>query len=370
MSEKSYDVYFLKQNPFGNWSDPNAPMAGRKKEQTEWESTVNMRRGSNANAIRFVVGDYGFGKTLTLTKIYEQYKSDPEILPIFMKMLPEDKVAKFGVDFIQRIFRRVPLSVFQCFKIKDIDALKAVYPEPANIFLSIAVQGVGAIEFLQGQKSFGSAELKKLGVQRKIDRTDIAKEYLVSFLFLLKQANINTLLIAVDETEYVFSQMTGANISLVFNTLRDLYDLTTSPAMQTLPGSKANMIFFFAISSAGWGKLSDLSHREQTQGGPINPLMDRVFQSPIMLQALLEEEAKDLIEFRLRGNRTKGTKPLIPYDLGFVKYVQELALGNPRQIIKFCDFALEDGLIEGISLLDRKFAEKVFIAHGLIPSPD
>jgi len=370
MSEKSYDVYFLKQNPFENWADPSAPMAGRKKEKAEWESTINMRKGSNANAIRFVVGDYGFGKTLTLTKICKQYESDPEILPIYIKMLSEDKVAKFGVDFIQRIFRQVPFSVLQRFKIEHIEALRAVYPEPATIFLSIIVQGEGAIEFLQGQKSFGSAELKKLGVKRKIDRTDIAKEYLFSFLFLLKRANINTLLITVDETEYVFSQMRGANIALVFNTLRDLYDLTTSPAMQPLPGDISNMIFFFAISSGGWGKLNDLGHREQTQGGPINPLMDRFLQSPITLQPLLGEEAKDLIEFRLHGNRTKDTKPLIPYDLGFVKFVQELALGNPRQIIKYCDFALEDGLIEGISLLDRKFAEKVFIAHGLIPSPD
>ena len=95
--------------------------------------------------------------------------------------------------------------------------MRQVYPEPGRIFQRIALGDDEARLFLQGEVSFTVTQLAKLGIRRKIDRTDIAKEYLLGFLFLAKKVGINTLLLAVDEVEYVFSQMRGANISLVFN---------------------------------------------------------------------------------------------------------------------------------------------------------
>ena len=374
MSTRPYleQLYDLSENPFASWTDPTVDMVGRQEERTKWTQAIEMRKGGRANAFHFIMGDYGLGKTLSLYQITQQYADDPEVLAIFMKMLPEDKVRNFGVDFIQRVFQGVPTEVFERFDFQDIDALRKVYPEPAKVFERISFGDDEARLFLRGEVSFTTAQLSKLGVRRKIDRTNIAKEYLLGFLFLARRVKINTLLLAVDEVEYVFSQMRGANISLVFNSLRDFYDLLDSPAARQLPSPPANVIFFLAISSAGWQKLNDLSRREQTEGGPFQPLMRR-FGKIIELSSLDEAEARELIELRLRRNRVTGKyedQPLIPYDESFVKYVFELSLGNPGEIVKYCDYALEEGLREKAKLLDRSFAERAFVAHDLIIEPD
>lgn len=367
MSDRTYleQIYKLRRNPFASRVDPNVDMAGRRKEETEWTIAIDRFIGSDANAIHFIVGDYGSGKTLSLYKIVEQYKENTHVLPVFMKMLPEDKIPKFGVDFIQRIFRQVQADIYRRFDLKNIEILENVYPEPAIIFRRIVLRGDDAIEFIRGQRSFSITELTKMGVRHKIDRTDIAKDYLLSFLFLLKSIEIFTLLLAVDETEYVFSQMRGKDIALVFNALRAFYDLT---AIHKLPTSTANMIFFFGISTAGWEYLKNLERREQTQPGPIQPLMRR-FGEHIELGPLNIDETRELIEKRLRTNRVTGkynSQPLIPYDETFVEYVFELSLGNPGEIVKYSDYALEEGLKEKAKFLNKNFAEKAFVAHGLI----
>jgi len=375
MSTRPYleQLYDLRENPFASWTDPTVKMAGRERERADWTEAIERRKGSRANAINFIIGDYGFGKTLSLYKITQQYANDPEVLAIFMKMLPEDKVRNFGVDFIQRIFRNVPDGVFERFDVQDIDTLRQVHPEPARIFERILLGDDDARLFLRGEVSFTAIQLpKKLGVRRKIDRTDIAKEYLLGFLFLVKRLGFSTLLLAVDEVEYVFSQMRGTNISLVFNTLRAFYDLLDSPPARALPSLPANMIFFLAISAAGWSKLDDLSRREQTEGGPFQPLMRR-FGKIIELNPLDKAEIRELIEVRLRKNRVTGKyedQPLIPYDESFVEYVSGLSLGNPGEVVKYCDYALEEGLRVSAKLLDKNFAGKAFIAHGLIIEPD
>jgi type II secretory pathway predicted ATPase ExeA len=142
--------------------------------------------------------------------------------------------------------------------------------------------------------------------------------------------------------------------------------------MSTLPKTPANFIFFFGISSSGWKYLTDLGRREQTQGGPIQPLMRR-FGEPIELTPLDEIETKELIESRLKRNRITRkiyNQPLIPYDDTFVNYVFELSLGNPGDIVKYCDYALEEGLREKIKTLNKSFAERAFVTHGLITAPE
>lgn len=370
MSARPYleKVYKLKENPFESRTDPTVDMAGRQEERESWTRAIKRRKGSRANAIHFIVGDYGFGKTLSLHEIARQYADDPQVMVIFMKMLPEDRVPKFGVDFIQRVFQGVHIEIFKRFELEDIDTLCKVYPEPGRIFQRMALGDNEARLFLRGEVPFTAARLSKLGVDRKIDKTGVAEEYLLGFLYLAKKIGINTLLLTVDEVEYVFSQMRGATISLVFNTLRSFYDLLDSPLAHQLPSSPANMIFFLAISSAGWTRFKDLGRREQTEGGPFQPLMRR-FGKTIELNPLDKAETRELIELRLRRNRTGKyeDQPLIPYDESFTAYVAELSLGNPGAIVKYCDYALEEGLREKAKLLDRNFAEQAFIAHGLIP---
>jgi hypothetical protein len=364
--------YKLKVDPFASKVDLSAPMAGRKKEKRMWEQIIKQRMGQKGNSFNFVIGDYGLGKSFSLYNIFwDAGQNYEDILPIFITLLPEDSIRKFGLEFIQRIFNRFELKdlkgILSKVEKKDFDHLKNLLHEPAIIFEKIKKGEELAFIFLRGDRVLDNKELRELGITRKLDSTDRAKDYLLALLYLLKKAGIESLLLAIDEVEYIFSQMRGSKISLAINTLRAIHDLQQSHGKALDLGDTANMIFFFGISEDGWRRLNDLQKRERSQGGPISPFMERK-DNVITLGPLSKEETKELIELRLKQNRTTGAvekKPLIPFSDEFVGYVFDLTKGRPRDIVRRCDTVLLEGLEQKISLITVAFAKKVYESHGL-----
>lgn len=365
------EKYKLKADPFDSKVDLTAAMAGRKKEQKIWQRTIRQRVGQRGNSFNFIIGEYGFGKSFSLYKIFEEVKKSlKNVFPIFITLLPEDTVRKFGLDFVQRIFGKFELkdmeNIFARIGKKDMEHLKSVLNDPGMIFEKIKKGDQLAFTFLRGDIALDKKEMKELGIIRKMDSTDRAKEYLLAFLYLLKKANVDTLLLAIDEVEYIFSQMRGAKISLVFNTLRGIYDLQQSSQAINL-GDTANMIFFFGISEDGWRRLTELYKRERTQGGPIQPFMDRK-DNIIVLDPLSKDETRELVKLRLKFNRVKGyyeKKPLIPFTEEFIGYLFKLTKGRPRYIIERCDRVLLGGLEYRVPLITVDFSKKVFESYGL-----
>jgi len=361
--------YRLKRDPFASRVDLTAPMADRKDEQRRWAEVIDRRKGLSGNSLNFIVGDYGLGKSYTLYQIGEQFKQDKEISPLYLKFLPEDTVQRFGLDFIMRMFRGLqPKSISGRLAKGSLDKVATVFPDIAIVLEKYLCDDELATAFLRGDRPLTTTELRNLGARRKLASTEVAKDYLLALLYLLRRARILTLLLLVDEVEYVFSQMTGARIANVFNTLRDLYDLPQSPKALEFGQPLANIVFFFGISRAGWTRLNDLEKREQRRGGPFQPFLDRK-EEIIELQPLDLVEASELIELRLRRDRVKGgvlNKPLIPYTEDFAEYIYRLTRGNPRHVVERCDLVLLDGLRDMVPELTKAYARQVFEAHGLL----
>lgn len=361
--------YRLKKDPFASRVDLTAPMADRKDEQRRWTEVIDRRKGLSGNSLNFIVGDYGLGKSYTLYQIGEQFKQDKEILPLYLKFLPEDTVQRFGLDFIMRMFRGLqPKSISGRLAKGSLDKVATVFPDIAIVLEKYLCDDELATAFLRGDRPLTTTELRNLGARRKLASTEVAKDYLLALLYLLRRARILTLLLLVDEVEYVFSQMTGAKIANVFNALRDLYDLPQSPKALEFGQPLANIVFFFGISRAGWTRLNDLEKREQRRGGPFQPFLDRK-EEIIELQPLDLVEASELIELRLRRDRVKGgvlNKPLIPYTEDFAEYIYRLTRGNPRHVVERCDLVLLDGLRDMVPELTKAYARQVFEAHGLL----
>jgi len=364
--------YRLKRDPFASRVDLTAPMADRKDEQRRWAEVIDRRKGLSGNSLNFIVGDYGLGKSYTLYQIGEQFKRDKEILRLYLKFLPEDTVQRFGLDFIMRIFRGLqPKSIPARLPKGSFDKVATLFPDIAIVLEKYLSDDELAIAFLRGDRPLTTTELRNLGARRKLASTEVAKDYLLALLYLLRRARILTLLLLVDEVEYVFSQMTGAKIANVFNTLRDLYDLPQSPQALEFGQPLANIVFFFGISRAGWTRLNDLEKREQRRGGPFQPFLDRK-EEIIELQPLDLVEASVLIELRLHRDRVKGVvldKPLIPYTEDFVEYIYRLTRGNPRHIVERCDLVLLDGLRDMVPELTKAYAKQVLELHGLLAEP-
>lgn len=98
-------------------------------------------------------------------------------------------------------------------------------------------------------------------------------------LCFIKNLGYKSLLLAIDEFEYLFSLVSKSQYSIYLALLRGLYDF---PIGLNINSNKvANMVFFIAISEDGWTKLKDLEKREISQGGPIIPLLERVMKQCI-----------------------------------------------------------------------------------------
>lgn len=370
MAEKSFieKEYKLRESPFReivatelllkSWVD-------REKQITEWNNLIEKAVNSKSNFFGFIIGDYGMGKTMSLLKIIEDSKKYKEIFPVYLNFLGEQKPRNPGIDFIQKIFKSIDFEKLPIKKDKKVSInvsseVKSVYEK--ILYGEEEIKKL-ALYFLRGEVRPNQSQLKKLGVIRKIDDIEVAKEYLSSLLYLLKSSGFSTLLLAIDEFEYLFSLVSKASQSIYLAVLRGLYDLTI---LKSKADSIANILFFIAVSDDGWRRMQDLEKREVSTGGPIKPLMRRV-QGKIALKALSKEDTKELIEKRLSLNRISGEftrKPLIPFDEGFVKCVHNLTQGKPSDIIVRCDHVLDAGLEARIPKLTENFAKQVFEKRG------
>ena len=328
------------------------------------------------NFLCFIIGDYGRGKTLSLLKLSEDAKKQG-LCPVYLSFKSPTRVREPGLDTIQRIFRDFNFNSVTPDKTK-IGLLKQVYPDVGSIYDKIfgmsqrsLFSGVSlnseqrlALDFLRGHISPTQKQLEKLGVICKLDSIEIAKQYLIGLLYILSSAGFPTIVLAIDEFEYVFSIASKYHRAHYFALLRELFDLHVS-VPEGIRDKVSNMAIFVAISEFAWIELLD-EKKSGGAGSPINPLLERVSEK-IILGGLTKKETKQLIEKRLRFNRGKNKyedKPLIPYTDDFVDYIFTITRGVPRFIIENCDHVLDKGLEERVPRLNSEFAKQVLEKRG------
>jgi len=369
MAKKTFmeEEYKLKENPFQervatlmlkSW-------VNREEQVTKWNDLFKKAINSRPNFLSFIIGDYGMGKTMSLLKIAEDGKEHKENFPVYLNFLGEQKPRNPGIDFIQKIFKSID---FEKLHIKKGNKFFTGSPSETKSVYEKILYGEEEIKklalyFLRGEVRPNQSQLKKLEIVRKIDDIEVAKEYLTDFLYLLKSSGFSTLLLVIDEFEYLFSLVSKANQSIYLAVLRGLYDLTIQKAQKD---SIANILFFIAVSNDGWRRMQDLEKKETSTGGPIIPLMRRVY-SKLTLKAFSKENTEKLIEKRLSLNRVTGElapEPLIPFTKDFVDYIYKLTGGRPSDIIVRCDHVLDAGQEARVRRLTGNFAKRVFEKRG------
>jgi len=369
-------IYGLKGKPFRDriaretwletWTD--------REEQTEkWNGIISESMSSNRNHLAFIIGGYGEGKTLSLLRIVKDTESNKRVFPVYLNFKGEERSTKPGLDFIFRVFKstmdklRRDESHIRKEAVESVpDELDEVKTILNNICSDDPEISKLALYFFTGEISPSQSEMKKLGIIRKINSIGIANEYLAGLLAFIKALGYSTLLLAIDEFEYLFSLVSRTQQGLYLALLRGLSDFPVG--MSKEPGDIANMVLFIAISESGWQHLLDMERKAELTTGPIVPLRRRVdTNGEILLGPFDEEQAKELIEKRLRYNRISGefeNQPLIPFDEDFVKFIHAEAGGALEKIIVRCDHVLDAGLAERIPILGKEFAERVLSERG------
>jgi len=361
------EKYGLRENPFLDqiarqiWLNT---WVNREDQLAKWRTVISNLRKPPKNYIVLIIGDYGEGKTQSLFKVMADAEPYREIYPAFFTFRGEQKPRAPGLEFMFRIFKSIDFKKLKKVYGKKLHAAIESMPEDLDevkailrncCFAEPTLQKM-ALYFLIGEMKPSKTELKQLGIMRKIDDIDIAKEYLAGILNLLKALGIEALLLAVDEVEYLFSLVPKPQQSIYIALLRGLYDFPVGIAKDI--GDIARVGIFLAVSTDGYGRLHEMEKEEIAIGGPTRPLFDRI-DVQTSLGMLTKEYAKELVIKRLHYDRISGlyiNQPLIPFDETFVDFIWEISKGNPRDIIEKCGHVLDAGIEKGVSHLDRENA--------------
>lgn len=401
------DIYGLKMNPFIEDSAKKIHLqmwADREEQIEEWEKILVNSIETEKNYLSFIIGSYGRGKTLSLFKIEEISENYKRIFPVILNFKSEDR-PKAALDFLSRIFRsfnyneivrKNSRSRIQ----KAIDNLDSDFSEPKNIFDAILNKGVSlekdkineknyrqetlipvgrdknkskkveqtrsnlAFYILSGQINPTKSQLDSFGLLRKINSIDVAKEYLAALLQILHDLGFKSLLILVDEFEYLFSLIPKSQRATYLALLRSLYDFPVSINLNLK--KHANMAIFIALSEDGWSSLTEMKEEEEAIGGPTQPLLERL-DSTTFLGDFDLEQTEELIKRRLKFNRVKRKfeeSPLIPFTKGFVELIYKRTNGVPRDIMTLSGHVLDEGIVSKVDLLTKDFAIKALDEHG------
>lgn len=370
------DTYGLKSNPFVNRVATELQLGAwydREEQLEHWKKIISPP--INSNKIAIIIGDYGRGKSLSLLKIIDEAKKHSEIFSIYTNLKTEEK-SKPGLDFMLRIFRSINFDKLVENRgddeIKDaIEKLPNDFDEAKIILEKICLSEIepemkkAARYFLRGEVKPSPTQLKHLGIMRKMESIDLAKEYLAAILAFMKGLKYEALLACIDEFEYLFSLVTKGQQSIYLALLRGLYDMPTG--LEKNPGNMAKIIFFVAVSEAGWSSFKEIEAKEKSIGGPTIPLSDRI-ESKLSLGPFNKDQTRKLIEKRLSFDRASGNfedRPLIPFTKDFVDFIYERTMGEPRKIIVNCSHVLDAGLGAKIHLISKDFAEKALRDRGL-----
>lgn len=390
--------YKLKQSALDAFSDKVARpdhliwWTNREQELSAWNEIMSKALVTKKNYLSFIIGSYGRGKTLSLLKIVDESKKYPKILSSFLNLKGEEKSVP-GLDLMFKIFRSI--NFYEIVKnIKPsilremIDGMPDEINEVKHVLLTIYFGNTEAyqasmftnlnklaenriseiaLRFIQGYITPTNIQMKEIGIVRKLDEVDIAKEYLLGILIFTKKLGYDSCLVAIDEFEALFSLVTKSQQSIYISLLRSLYDYPLGVQGDKLSKvDLSNMVLFMGISESGWSSLSEMKDKEEAVGGPTVPFLERV-DNKTVLSTFTTSQTLELIEKRLKYNRIDGVikdEPLIPFTDDFVKYVHEITNGEPRYILVRCGHVLDAGIAERVPKLDRKFAQRVLEERG------
>ncbi|HDK27434.1 MAG TPA: hypothetical protein ENG48_10175 [Candidatus Atribacteria bacterium] len=395
MSDKFLrEKYGLKETVIEDFSRDKAEeedlkfWTNREKEFDDWKNILEKSIQIHKNFIVFIIGSYGRGKTLSLLKIKDEAEKNfkETIFPVYLSFKGEEK-SKPGLDFIFRIFKSINFDKLVRNRnyneiIEAINKIPENFDESKNLLKAIygwnrkqlSLQKPAtkdekakmALYFLRGEIKPTISQLKELGIMRKINSVDIAKEYLAAILYFMKNLGYKALLLSIDEFEYLFSLVSKSQYSMYLALLRGLYDFPIGLDITSDKDKLANMILFIGISEDGWDKLKEIEKKEISEGGPTRPLMRRVNLETTLLN-FDRKNTEELIKKVLSYNRvTKYFEedPLIPFTKDFVDYIYELTEGLPSAVKVRCAQVLDAGLADRVSLLTREYAQKVLEERG------
>lgn len=362
------DVYeSFKKYPFAV-QDFTYPMVGRVREWNGLVERIEQSLQKAGNEIIVVRGDYGMGKSYTLTKLYDEFSSQEKyFVPKRMALLSSEQSSKFAADLANRLFEGIGFEQMRQLAENAKGSWHGKVPPKADDMLSLLVSG----DLKEARTAFTNFFLSQ-----NLQNRD-AQSLIFGLQFILPKNRKRALLWLIDEFEYLLV-LSKTKLSQLAQTLRELFDRQTDFEKEYGQGESAKIIFVFATSPSGWDKLAMTAEGASmraglrgTAGVGVAPFHRRVSSANIIdLEPLSKAETKKLIEVRMKRQDKSLQPPYIPFTDDFIAYVYQMSKGRPNEIVMLCDVIFLQAHALNLPEVNQHRAEEILQKLGLRSEPE
>ncbi len=351
----------------------------RKEELKKISEFLQNARTKDGNSFIMIRGGNGEGKSLLMIKVEKDISMDKSYEDViitnmnFMGTL----IPKNTLEIYSRIFLSILEKVRNTEPLRKqfIDKVQMLDRDIFNNFIQAAIYYLAkeqdgniyslttretAKKYFEG-RSLNKSERKEISIHDNLRTEDEALKVLAGFLLTLKSCKLNSLLIFVDELEYLFAIPPRAKQSQFVAFMRNLYDFPEGSIYRSKADEMARIIMIMSISIEGSNALDLIDQQERdTSGGPAQALLRRMEQ-PIDLNRFKESDIKELIRVTLEKERT--TKELNdynpPFEDDFVRYLSSNTEGNPSKIVEYCKIIMRRAVLDQPKSITANYAKSV-----------
>jgi hypothetical protein len=359
----------------------------RINQNTIWSQMIN-RLGDSVRRegvdTLILLGQYGYGKTFILHKLSDVLSGKTKakvpfdlnnVVSCRINITPSEPKTKIGLTFVTSIFKNIGMSKLEeigkkmelkHFKLLDIE-MKRVF----NRFKEGTEKAKNAaFHWITGESV--SEENKMLLMRTGLNDSDKALRFLTQFLVLLKRVGYHSLVVLIDEFEYVVTVYSPRKVNQMMHMFRHIYDEFAELKERGL--TLANLIFVIAITPTGWDDLTNLekptSIPVKSGGAGVRPWLNRV--QPIRGRNVFElrpfnrEETEMLVIARLEKKQTEAPYKTFPFLAPpFIDLLYEQTKGVPKDIIQICDLVIGVALERGLPEINAENGKDILKTYHL-----
>jgi len=361
----------------------------RIDQEETWDQIINrlnssMRREGVDTLI--LLGQYGYGKTFILHKLDEVLSGRAKanlpfnpnnVASCRINITPSEPEPRIGLAFVTSIFKNIGKEKLEeISKRMKLDDFKLLDIEMKRIFNRFQ-QGteenkVAAFHWITGESV--AEENKLLHMRTALNESDKALKYLIQFLVLLRRAGFTSLVVLVDEFEYVVTVYSPRKVNQMMHMFRHIYDEFAEFKEKKI--LLANLIFVIAITPTGWDDLTNLEKATsipvKSGGAGVRPWLNRV--QPIRGRNLFElrpfnrKETEMLVIARLDKKRKQTEVPYKTFPFvtpPFIDLLYGQTKGVPKDIIQLCDLVITVALERDLTEINTENGKEILKTYHL-----
>jgi hypothetical protein len=309
------------------------------------------------------------GKSFTLAKIEEFLKSGDPLLPPSSElfavrfrtteaMLPKN----YAVDLFTRMMKQIGPERLTEVCSAAISANAQFEATFASIVEGLARKEGIAWDWLIGRRLTAS-QLQTHNLSYKVTDYSEIHALFMNALQLFKSGGIDTLVMLMDELEFLLSLASRTKLLTILHEIQSLWD-DYNQLPETEKNKHCKTVFVFASSIGSWQKFLELAQDEKRKkgGGGTETFLRRIPpNATVSLSPLGKKEIRELLIQRMdqySTTRSKGT--LDPFAEDYVELINRLSFGIPSKVLTLSALVVEQAKIAPITAANAENILKEF----------